>query len=234
MLLREVADAPMGPISPTYSPDGLRIAYWVPQDLETIPAAGGQHVSVATVRAPANNICWSADGETIWFSQPGRLMKVPSAGGEPVAVRDIRGQQVACSPDGRWIAYPNETGLHLMTPEGKEDHLLIPGPLAQGRVQFGVGSRELYQLEAEKRELVTWDVATGRKLRTITLQLPAGDLVNRFHVHPDGKRVLLQVGRIAYDLWIAEDFAQPAPAWRRWLQHWIVPFKALPPRQEPL
>ena len=97
-----------------------------------------------------------------------------------------------------------------------------------------MGSRVLYQLESEKRDLVTWDVETGRKLRTVPLQLPPGDSVNRFHVHPDGKRVVLQAGRIAYDLWIAEGFAQPAPAWRRWLQHWIVPFKPPPPRPDPL
>ncbi|MBI2687526.1 MAG: protein kinase [Acidobacteria bacterium] len=232
VLLREVAGVPFGPYSPTYSPDGRRIAYWIPQELQTIPSSGGQHVKVANVRAPVNNICWSADGETIWFTQPGHLMKVASLGGEPVAVREIRGQQVDCAPDGRWIAYPNEKGLHLMTPEGKEDHILIPGPLLNGRVQFGEGSRVLYQLETEKRELVSWDVASGQKIRSVSLQLPPGDMVNRFNVHRDGKRVLLQAGRIAYDLWIAEGFAQPAPLWRRWVRHWIVPSKPVPARPE--
>lgn len=232
MLLREAPGVPMGPSSPVYSPDGRRIAYWVPQELQTIPASGGQHASVASVRAPAQDICWSADGETIWFTQPGRLMKVPSLGGDPMAVRDIRGMQVACAPDGRWIAYPTDKGLHLMTPEGKEDHLLIPGPLLAGRVQFGEGSRVLYQLESDRRELIVWETATGRKLRSIPLQLPAGDMVNRFQVHPDGKRILLQQGRVAYDLWIAENFAQPAPAWRGWLHHWLIPPSNRPVRPE--
>jgi len=58
-------------------------------------------------------------------------------------------------------------------------------------------------------------------------------MVNHFSVHPDGKRMLVQVGRIAYDLWLAEGFAQPAPAWRRWFHHWIVPFRTPPPLPEP-
>jgi len=233
VLLREVSGAPMGPAAPSYSPDGRRIAYWVPQELQTISSSGGQHVTVTTVRAPTNDICWSADGETIWFTQPGKLMKVPSLGGDPVAVKEISGQQIACAPDGRWIAYPTEKGLHLMTPEGKEDHILIPGPLLNGRVQFVDGSRLLYQLESDRRELVTWDVAAGRKIRSVTLQVPPGDMVSRFQVHPDGKRILLQEGRVAYDLWIAEGFAQPAPWWRRWLRHWDIPVKPAPPRAEP-
>ena len=233
LLLREAPEAPNGPASPAYSPDGKRLAYWVPQELQTIPAAGGQHVTVAKVRAPANDICWSADGETIWFSQLGRLMKVSTLGGDPVAVRETRGQQVACSPDGKWISYPNEKGLHLMSPDGKQGRLLIPGPLPNGRAQFGEGGRVLYQLESEARTIVTWDVATGNKLRRVTLQTKPGEMVNHFSVHPDGKRMLVQVGRIAYDLWLAEGFAQPAPAWRRWFHHWIVPFRTPPPLPEP-
>jgi serine/threonine protein kinase len=233
VLLREAPEAATGPSSPAYSPDGRRIAYWVPQELQTIPVAGGQHVTVARAPAPVGDICWSADGETIWFTQPGRLMRVSTLGGEPEAIRNIRGSQVACSADGRWISYPNEKGLHLMTPDGKDDHLLIPGPLANGRVQFGDRGRVLHQLEFEARELITWDVATGRKLRSVTLQVKPGEMVNRFSVHPGGKRILVQVGRVAYDLWLAEGFAQPAPAWRRWLQHWVVPLRPLPPRPQP-
>lgn len=229
LLLREAPEAPNGPSSPVYSPDGKRIAYWVPQELQTIPAAGGQHVTVAKVRAPVSDICWSMDGETIWFTQPGRLMKVSTLGGEPEAVREIRGFQVACSPDGRWISYPNDKGLHLLSPTGKDERVLIPGPLANGRVQFGEGGKVLYQLESDARTIITWDVASGRKLKSVLLQTKPGEMINQFSVHPDGTRILVQVGRIAYDLWLAEGFAQPAPAWRRWLQHWVVPSRLPPP-----
>ena len=144
----------------------------------------------------------------------------------------MRGPQFACSPDGRWIAYPTEKGLHLMSPGGKDDRVLIPGPLPQGRSQFGEGGRVLYRLAYEKRELSTWEVATGRKINSIVLAVQPGETVSRFSVHPDGRRILVQVGRVAYDLWLAENFARPAPAWRRWLQHWDVPFKPLPARPE--
>jgi serine/threonine protein kinase len=235
LALHEVADAPTGPTVPVYSPDGRRIAFWSRQALQTIPASGGQPVTIAEARAPVNEVCWSPDGETIWYSQPGRLMKVSSLGGEPSQLKAARGSQIACSPDGRWVTYPAEDGLHLVSPDATRDRVLIPAPLAPGgRVQFGEGGRVLYQLDPENAELVTWDVASGRRLRTVQLQLPAGGMVARFDVHQDGRRLLLQTGRLAYDLWIAEGFAQPAPAWRRWLRHWEIPFHPLLPRPEPI
>lgn len=233
VLLREVPDIPVGPSAPAYSPDGRRIAYWVPQEIEVIPAGGGQHVAVAKVRSHTNDICWSADGETIWYTQPGQLMKVSAQGGEPVMVRETRGFQLACSPDGKWIAYTNEKGLHLMSPDGKQDRVLFPGPIVPSRIQFGDGGKLLYQLEFESKELITWDVESGKRLRSVEFLLPPGDILNRFHVHPDGRRVLVQQGRISYDLWFAEGFARPSPVWRRWLQHWEVPRRALPSLPEP-
>ncbi|MBL8236875.1 MAG: protein kinase [Bryobacterales bacterium] len=233
VLLREATDGPMVPQALAYSPDGRRLAYWLAQELQTIPSSGGQHVTVAKVRAPVSDVCWSADGETLFFTQPGRLMKVSTLGGDPVAVHDTRGTQVACSDDGRWVTYPTEKGLYLLSQDGKEERLLLPGPLPAGRVRFAENGRVLYQLDAERREIFSWDVATGRKLRTIALQTRPGEMVNYFNVHPDGRRMLVQVGRIAYDLWLAEGFAQPAPAWRRWLRHWDVPFRPPPPRLDP-
>jgi Tol biopolymer transport system component len=32
----------------------------------------------------------------------------------------------ACSPDGRWIAYLRNGALHLVTPAGTDDHILVP------------------------------------------------------------------------------------------------------------
>jgi serine/threonine protein kinase/WD40 repeat protein len=233
VLLREATDGPMVPQALAYSPDGRRLAYWLAQELQTIPSSGGQQVTVAKVRPPVSDLCWSADGETLFFTQPGRLMKVSALGGDPVAVHDTRGNQVACSDDGRWITYPTEKGLYLLSQDGKEERLLLPGPLPQGRVRFGENGRTLYQLDSDKREITSWDIATGRKLRTVALQTKPGEMVNYFNVHPDGRRMLVQVGRIAYDLWLAEGFAQPAPAWRRWLRHWDVPFRPPPPRPDP-
>lgn len=234
LLLKEVADEPMGPMAPAYSPDGRRVAFWVGQEIQTIPSAGGQPVKVTSARVPVNDLCWSADGENIFYGQPGHLMRVSTLGGDPVEVREARGSQIACSSDGKWIAYPTPKGLYLMTPDAKEDRLLIPGPLLYGRVQFGEGGKVLYYMEFDRKEMSVWDVASGKKLRTVAIHVPPGEMINRFSVQPDGRRMLAQVGRVAYDLWIAEGFAQPAPPWRRWLRHWTVPVKPPPVRPEPL
>ena len=125
---------------------------------------------------------------------------------------------IACGSDGS--AFDDGTG----NPPTNEIEGGGPG-------QFGEGGKVLYQLESEARTIITWDVATGRKLRSVVLQTKPGEMINHFSVHPDGTRILVQVGRIAFDLWLAEGFARPAPAWRRWLQHWVVPFQ--PPQPPP-
>jgi serine/threonine protein kinase len=231
ILLREI-DLAQGPVSPTYSRDGRRIAYGAQPELQTVPSAGGQHVTVAKERAPVGELCWSDDDEFIWYIARGQLFKVASQGGEPAVIRQVMGAQLGCAPDGKWIAYPSSDGLHLMTPEGKEDHLLLPGPLPPGRVQFGDGSRILYQMDAERRALITWETGTGRKLREAGLEMQPEEMVARFHVHRDGKRLLLQVGRVPHDLWLAEDFARPAPPWIRWLKHWEIPPRKPPHTRE--
>ena len=58
--------------------------------------------------------------------------------------------------------------------------------------------------------------------RSIRFDLDSTDLIDAFSVHPDGKRVLLQVGGLRYDLWLAEGFAQPMTGWRRWFRRWDV------------
>jgi hypothetical protein len=60
----------------------------------------------------------------------------------------------------------------------------------------------------------------GRRIRTIEFDLARADFMQGFSIHPDGKRVLAQVGGVRYDLYVLEGFPQPARGWMRWLRHW--------------
>lgn len=194
----------VAPAVPAFSPDGKRIAFWEPDELKTIPAAGGEAVRVAVVAEPVSNLCWGSDNETIWFATGPRLWKVSSLGGTPIKIAE--GLAVRRS---------------VCTGEGWKENAIPAGVPMNGGVQVRGGS--LYTLDVGAHEITEWELATKRAKRVTKLDVVPGERTNRFAVHPDGKRVLVQSGRLNYDIWIAHNFAQPAPWWRRWFRHWDVP-----------
>src|SRR6185436_17997528 len=165
-------------------------------------------------------------GEWIWYSDgpPPTLRKVPSQGGDPVPVKTAVGRVLDCSPDGRWISAMGRTGFSLISTDGKEERVIAPitdyPSRAHNTMQFGQGGRVLYMLNFDRRSITMIDLATAKPRGTVTFQIPPGEIIEGFAVHPDGTRALLTTGVYADDIWIAEGFAQPATGWRRWLRHW--------------
>jgi eukaryotic-like serine/threonine-protein kinase len=212
---------------PRYSPDARRIAYIVGfagDGIDTIATTGGRPVRIVSAAAGIQNLCWSSDGEWLWYQQGGNLWKASSqGGGQAIVVKDQADTLVDCSPDGRWIAYQSRNGLSLVSPDGKQDHVLT-GAHDYGNVgQFGEGGSVLYMLRNNRRTVDALDVATGNGRRSIDFDLARADEISSFSFHPDGKRILLQTGGLRYDLWIAEGFAQPARGLLSWFRHWEVP-----------
>jgi eukaryotic-like serine/threonine-protein kinase len=211
-----------------YSPDGRRIASaigFLPgsrSGIETMPATGGRPVRILSSTRNIINLCWSPDGEWLWYSETGELSKVPSQGGQPVAVKDQVEQLVDCSPDGRLIAYTAKDGVHLVSPDAKQDRLLTGEKIYSIRGQFGEGGKVLYLLRTDVRTLDIIDVMTGKARQTIQFDLAPADQIGSFSVHPDGKRILLSTGGLRYDLWMAEGFPQPAKGWMSWFRHWEI------------
>jgi len=194
----------VAPAVPAFSPDGKRIAFWEPNELKTIPAGGGEAVGVTAVAEPVSNLCWGADNETIYYGTGPRLWKVSSLGGAPVKVAEGQlWRRAVCTPDG-W-----------------KEGLLPEGVSPIGGVQVLGGS--VFTLDVPQHEITEWDVVSKKPKRVTKLEVGPGERTNRFAVHPGGKRVVVQAGRPNYEIWIAENFAQPAPWWRRWFRHWDVP-----------
>jgi len=218
----------VAPSAPAFSGDGKRVAFWEPDSLKTIAAAGGEPVEIAGVREPVTALCWTPDSETIWYATGPRLWKVSSQGGTPEMVREDARFAVVCGDKG--VAFPSMGVIRLMSYDGVSTaELAIQGP-STGGIAFGEGGRVLYTLDAPAHELHVWDVAAKKKIRTTRFAVAEGERTNRFAVHPDGKRVIVQAGRLNYDIWMAENFARPAPRWRRWFLHWDVPVpRELPP-----
>ncbi len=207
------------------SPDGQRIAYVDRTGLHVVSVAGGRAVRLVSSATIGAGVCWAADGEWIWYSEgPTRLGRVPSGGGEPIAVPAASGVLLDCSPDGRWLARLGADGIVLTATDGTDERPIGAAgsyaTRAENVAQFGERGRVLYLLGLDHRTIDVLEVDGGRKLRTITFDIPVEDQIEGFSFNPDGTRVLLSTGGDRNDLWMVEGFAQPGAAWTRWFRHW--------------
>jgi Tol biopolymer transport system component len=213
-------------ISPTFSPDGARIAYTAllagggrRRSLAISPVGGGTPTIVSDGYAPT----WSPDGGTIaflWLKADGTIPVATIRVGSdspPVEIVRPRGGLGApeWSPDGKWIAVPGGRGVELTSPDGKEQRTL-PG-ISGGALAWSKDARMLYVLtfQAPQPSLVAMDVATGNIRKLADYDLSFQPLLEntytgsvRLSLSPDGKNVVTSVATNQADLWILEGFAQ--------------------------
>ncbi len=216
-----------------YSPDGQRIAYSAKSAIWTVPAAGGHPALIANlpVATAVTGLTWSPDGN--WIGVAGTsgsrtiLVKLNSAGGEkPVGIREFasstRNPRISWSPDGLWLVYLGPNAIHRMAPDGTEDQVLTGDAAISG--DFAPGSANVYyyiRLDAGRRwRLISMEVPSGRVLKTVDLQLDLAHFFFDLAIHPDGQRMILNVGIRTYDLWMMEGFPTPATGIARLWRHW--------------
>jgi len=219
-----------------FSPDGRRIVYSGHSAIWTIPSAGGHPALISNLpeATTVTGLTWSPDGN--WIGVAGTagdrtiLEKLNAAGGaQPVRLREFtsttRNPRVSWSPDGRWLVYLGQAAIHRMAPDGTDDRILSGDAAISG--DFAPGSANVYyyiRLDRGPRwRLVSIEVPGGRVLKTVDLELDPAHFFFDLAIHPDGKRMILNVGIRTYDLWMMENFTRPATGLTRLWRHWVNP-----------
>ena len=120
-----------GGTAPHWAPDGGSIAYNVATDGRTVQVASGDVHEVTS--DDWNDVVghWTDDGARLVFvsdrdtdqaAGSRRSWIVDAAGGEPELFGDVLGAFARWpSPDGAWLAYASDDGLHLSRADGSED-----------------------------------------------------------------------------------------------------------------
>jgi WD40 repeat protein len=220
------------PKNARFSGDGRRVAYVSDDQVWVVPATGGQSIPVLKSEpglvlpygaAPS----WSPDGEFLIICDGARILRIPSSGGTPALLKQVQTTGVCLlSPNGRWIAYGAADGTHLFAADGNVERLLFGPEHRATSCDFTADGGMYTCAEAQDGggyRLVTWDVGTGREIKSVPVDVDRSATILGLSLHPDGTRFATAVGKIKYDLWIVEGFAQPATGLDRLFHHWTVP-----------
>jgi Tol biopolymer transport system component len=218
--------------SPSFSPDGQRLAYqrnagrpvW-PLRIWHRVVAGGRSVPLLpeTHQGYQGAPTWSPDGQWIafaeWVGGQWRLAKVRIGEGQEPMVLRTDGVATAApqwSPDGDRLTWETGEGFTLVSAATGEDtgrlgteQWLVHTWSPDGRVIYGVRYTDDLRLVLAALDVRT---ATARVLRDLGPSPPVNNPVKGLSVHPDGDRLITSLARPRGDLWLLEGF-RPRSRW---------------------
>jgi eukaryotic-like serine/threonine-protein kinase len=223
-------------MDPTPSPDGQKLIFTrIDSDgvarLWMISLAGGSPIRV-TSGQPSTQYAgaWSPDGSQFVFLEvnAGKTsLKTVRTNGDaaPTLLRDNAYHGLpAWSPDGGWIAFADDKGWNVISPDGKTTKFL--GALPTHSLVFSRDSKRLYGIEdaptygdsglfsGDRAILFSIDPATLEKKIIKDLGPDGIPRTNfapgiRYTLTPDGQNLTYVTAKVRNDLWMLQGFRQP-------------------------
>jgi Tol biopolymer transport system component len=233
--------------SPSFSPDGQRVAYqrnarkpiWPLRIWISLTAAGTPTPLLSpSYEGYQSAPTWSPDGQWIaftnWKEREWTLAKVRVGSGEgPVVLRTdgVPNASPHWSPANDWITWETDRGLLVVSPDGKkvrlltEDQLIVHTWSKDGFEILGVK-----EAEDQRLKLVSFDTrqvdhgsrtVRSRELADLGTSIPVNNQVRGLSVSADGRAIASSmVSRLHGDLWLVKGLQSRArrSRWRELLR----------------